>query len=45
MNSLQQEDKVYCVLDVPSKEAVANHHKHAGIQCEWIHEVESTRRQ
>lgn len=40
----QKENRVYCVLDAPSKEAVANHHKHAGIQCEWINEVDSTRR-
>ena len=39
----EQENRVYCVLDAPKKDAVAHHHKNAGIQCEWIHEVESTR--
>lgn len=37
------EDRVYCVLDAPDKEAVVNHHKQAGIDCEWVHEVESTK--
>ncbi len=39
----KKEDKVYCVLNAPNKEAVSNHHKQAGIACEWIHEVESTK--
>jgi hypothetical protein len=37
------EDRVYCVLDAPSKEAVERHHQHAGIACEWVREVQSTR--
>lgn len=40
----EKENRVYCVLDAPTKEAVANHHHAAGIKCEWIREVESTRR-
>jgi Protein of unknown function (DUF4242) len=39
----ERENKVYCVLDAPSREAVAKHHQHAGIECEWIDEVQSTR--
>ncbi|HEV2317986.1 MAG TPA: nickel-binding protein [Thermoplasmata archaeon] len=39
----QQEDRVYCVLDAPSKEAVEKHHRHAGIECNWVHQIESTR--
>jgi len=39
----EKENKVYCVLDAPSKEAVAKHHQNAGIKCDWITEVESTR--
>jgi len=39
----KKENRVYCVLDAPNKEAVASHHKHAGIECEWIREIESTR--
>jgi len=39
----QKEDKVFCVLNAPSKDAVINHHKQAGIDCEWVEEVESTK--
>lgn len=37
------ENKVYCVLNAPDEEAVKKHHEKAGIRCEWIHEVDSTR--
>ena len=37
------ENKVFCVLNAPNKEAVANHHKNAGLECDWIQEVESTK--
>ena len=37
------DDRVYCVLDAPNKEAVEKHHHHAGIVCEWVREVHSTR--
>ncbi len=36
-------DKTFCVLNAPNKEAVVKHHKQAGIECDWIEEVESTR--
>ena len=39
----KEEDRAYCVLDAPDKQAVVNHHKEAGIDCEWFQEVESTR--
>jgi hypothetical protein len=39
----QGEDKVWCVLNAPSKDAGRKHHEHAGITCEWVEEVESTR--
>ncbi len=39
----EEEDKVWCVLDAPNKEAVEKHHEKAGLECEWIREVESTR--
>jgi hypothetical protein len=39
----EAEDRVYCVLDAPSREAVVQHHNHAGIKCEWVLEVKSTR--
>jgi Protein of unknown function (DUF4242) len=39
----EKSNKVFCVLNAPSKEAVDKHHKQAGINCEWIQEVESTK--
>jgi hypothetical protein len=39
----KEEDRVYCVLDAPDREAVERHHQHAGIKCEWVREVHSTR--
>jgi uncharacterized protein DUF4242 len=39
----EKEDRLYCVLDAPNREAVEKHHAKAGIQCEWIREVESSR--
>jgi hypothetical protein len=38
-----KEDWIYCVLNAPDREAVERHHQHAGIECEWVREVESTR--
>ena len=39
----EKEDKLFCLLDAPSKEAVEKHHKNLGIQCEWITEVKTTK--
>jgi hypothetical protein len=38
----QGEDKFYCLLEAPDKEAVKNHHNKAGLACEWITEVKTT---
>jgi hypothetical protein len=38
----QEEDKLFCLLDAPSKEAVEKHHQKAGVICEWIKEVKTT---
>lgn len=40
----EKEDKIYCVLDAPDADAIEKHHAKAGIRCDWIHEVRSTRR-
>ena len=40
----ESENKIYCVLDAPDAEAIHKHHAKAGIQCDFVHEVESTRR-
>jgi hypothetical protein len=37
------ENKIYCVLDAPNAEAIHKHHAKAGIKCDWVHEVKSTR--
>ena len=39
----KEEDRVYCVLNAPTKDAVEAHHKNAGLTCAWVHQVESTR--
>jgi hypothetical protein len=36
------EDKFYCILDAPNKEAVEKHHHKAGLKCDWIMEVKTT---
>jgi hypothetical protein len=38
----KEEDRWYCLLDAPNKEAVEKHHQKAGITCEWIKEVKTT---
>jgi hypothetical protein len=38
----REEDRWYCLLDAPSKEAVEKHHQKAGISCEYITEVKTT---
>jgi hypothetical protein len=35
-------DKVYCIIDAPSKDAVEKNHDKLGIKCEWIIEVKTT---
>ena len=35
-------DRVFCILDAPSKDAVEKNHKKIGIKCEWIMEVKET---
>jgi len=38
----EEEDKFFCLLDAPSKEAVVEHHSKAGIKIDWITEVKTT---
>ena len=38
----REEDRFYCLLDAPSKEAVEKHHEKHGFRCEWIAEVKTT---
>ena len=39
----ETDNKIYCVLDAPNAEAIAKHHAKAGIKCDFIQEVMSTR--
>ena len=39
----EEDNKAWCVLNAPNKEAVEKHHAAMGIKCDWIHEVESAR--
>ena len=36
------ENKTFCLLDAPNKEAVEKHHAKAGIKPDWIIEVKTT---
>ncbi len=38
----EDEDRMYCLLDAPNKEAVVKHHEKLGYKCDSILEVEST---
>jgi hypothetical protein len=38
----QEEDKLYCLTDGPSKEVIQKHHNKHGFNCEWITEVKTT---
>jgi len=38
----KEENKFYCILDAPSKDAVIKHHQKFGLKCDWITEVKET---
>jgi hypothetical protein len=38
----EEEDKCYCFLEAPNKEAVEKHHHKMGFECDYILEVNST---
>jgi hypothetical protein len=37
-----EENKFYCLLDAPSKDAIQKHHEKAGLKCDWITEVKTS---
>jgi Protein of unknown function (DUF4242) len=37
----QEEDRFYCLLDAPDRQAVESHHDKHGRKCEWITEVKT----
>ena len=38
----KEEDRFFCLLDAPNKEAIEKHHARFGLKCEWITEVVTT---
>ena len=38
----EDEDRCYCFLDAPDKEAVVKHHRKLGYECDMIREVDAT---
>ena len=38
----EDEDKCYCFLEAPDKEAVAKHHSKLGYKCDFIMKVDDT---
>ena len=38
----EDEDKMYCFLEAPDKEAIKKHHDKFGYECDYILEVDST---
>ena len=38
----KEENKMFCLLDAPNKEAVEKHHQKLGLKCDWITEVKTT---
>ena len=36
-------NKIFCVLDAPNEDAIHKHHAKAGIKCDWVQQVDSTR--
>ena len=39
----KETNKVFCVLNAPNEEAVKKHHEKAGITCDSVVRIESTR--
>jgi hypothetical protein len=39
----EKDDKIFCVLEAPNAEAIHKHHAKVCVNCDWVHEVKSTR--
>jgi hypothetical protein len=37
----EKDNKAWCILDAPNKEAIEKHHEKAGIKSDWVYEIES----
>jgi hypothetical protein len=38
----EKENKLFCLLDAPDRDAVDKHHQKFGVKCDWITEVNTT---
>jgi len=38
----EDEDRMYCFLDAPNKEAIEKHHEKLGYKCDFIMKVDDT---
>ena len=38
----EDDDRMYCFLEAPDKEAIVKHHQKVGYKCDFIIEVDST---
>ena len=38
----EDEDRMYCFLEAPNKDAIVKHHERFGYKCDFIIEVDST---
>jgi hypothetical protein len=38
----EDEDKMYCILNAPNKEAIKKHHDKLGYKCDFILEIDTT---
>jgi len=38
----EDEDRMYCLLDAPDKEAIVKHHEKLGYKCDYILKVDTT---
>ena len=38
----EEEDKMYCILNAPNKEAIKKHHDKLGYKCDFIMEIDTT---
>jgi hypothetical protein len=38
----EKENKLFCLLDAPDRDAVDKHHQKLGVKCDWITEVNTT---
>jgi valyl-tRNA synthetase len=38
----EKENKLFCLLEAPDRDAIDKHHHKLGVKCDWITEVQTT---